>query len=211
MADNNAPETPRKRRSTSQKPNRSNSGRPEWLTTERMIIGALAGLTVVVLAVIAFNAQQQTSPGEISTEGVVAYANLSQTHVDSPVNYEVIPPVGGPHFPNWQTCGVYNRPITDEYAVHSLEHGAVWITYQPDLAEDEVTLLQSITVQTDHRLLSPYPGIDSPIIASAWGYQLKVESADDPRLMEFLEEYEQGPTTPERGATCARGVTTTAG
>ncbi|MEQ8676173.1 MAG: DUF3105 domain-containing protein [Aggregatilineales bacterium] len=211
MADNNSPETPRKRRSTSQKPTRNSSGRPEWLTTERMIIGALVVLTVVVIAVIAFNANQQNSPDVVSTEGVVAYANLSQAHVDSPVNYEVIPPVGGPHFANWQTCGVYNQPITDEYAVHSLEHGAVWITYQPDLPREDVIFLESIVAQSTHRMVSPYPGIDSPIIVSAWGYQLKLQSADDPALMDFIDEFEQGPTTPERGATCARGVTTTAG
>lgn len=210
MADNSSSnETPKRRRS-SQSPKPPKGGMPIWLTTERMIIGAVVIGVLVFVAAIVINANQKNSVGDVSLDGVVAYPGLTQAHVDTAVTYDVIPPVGGPHNPVWQTCGVYNRPLINEHAVHSLEHGAIWITYQPDLPEDEVILLQSITVQTDHRLLSPYPGIDSPIILSAWGYQLKIDSADDPRLMEFINEYEQGPTTPERGATCARGFTGTA-
>ena len=54
-----------------------------------------------------------------------------------------------------------------------------------------------------------YPGIDSPVIVTAWGYQLKLESADDGRLMQFISKYEQGPSTPELGASCSGGETRT--
>jgi hypothetical protein len=143
-------------------------------------------------------------------EGVEYFPNLDPTHVRAPVDYPQTPPVGGPHHPTWQTCGVYKAPIVNEHAVHSLEHGAVWITYQPDLPAAEVEALANITRRGTHRILSPYPGIDSPIILSAWGYQLKLERSDDPRLMEFLLQYEQGATTPELGATCSGGETRTA-
>lgn len=142
--------------------------------------------------------------------GVEFFPNLDPTHQRTPVDYPQTPPVGGPHHPTWQTCGVYAAPIVNEHAVHSLEHGAVWITYQPDLPAAEVEALASLTRRSTHRILSPYPGIDSPIILSAWGYQLKLESSDDPRLMEFLLQYEQGQTTPELGATCNGGETRTA-
>ena len=41
------------------------------------------------------------------------------------------PPVGGDHNPVWMNCDgdVYKKPIPDVNAVHSLEHGAVWVTY----------------------------------------------------------------------------------
>lgn len=140
-------------------------------------------------------------------QGVEYYPNLDPTHSREPVEYPQTPPVGGNHHPTWQTCGVYDAPIKNEHAVHSLEHGAVWITYQPDLSAEETEALAALTRRGTHRLLSPYPGIDSPIIISAWGYQLKLESSDDPRLLEFIQQYEQGATTPELGATCGGGET----
>ncbi len=54
-------------------------------------------------------------------------------HLEEPVTYTENPPVGGVHNPVWQNCGYYAAPIPNETAVHSLEHGAIWITYQPDL------------------------------------------------------------------------------
>ena len=59
-----------------------------------------------------------------------------QQHVTTAVDYTESPPVGGPHAPppDWADCTgtVYTVDIRHENAVHSLEHGAVWITYNPD-------------------------------------------------------------------------------
>jgi len=140
-------------------------------------------------------------------EGAEYFPGFSAEHRQGPVEYAETPPAGGPHNPVWQTCGVYDAPLKNEHAVHSMEHGTVWITYQPDLPADEVEVLANFTRRGTHRLLSPYPGIDSPIIISAWGYQLRLESSDDPRLLEFFQTYEQGATTPELGATCSGGET----
>jgi hypothetical protein len=109
----------------------------------------------------------------------------------------------------WQTCGLYDKPIRDENAVHSLEHGAVWITYLPNLPnlpQDEIERLRDLTESNDYVLVSPYPDLDSPVVASAWGKQLALESAEDPALERFIQVYVQGPQTPEPGAPCSGGV-----
>jgi len=90
--------------------------------------------------------------------------------------------------------------------VHSLEHGTIWITYQPDLPTEQVAKLQTLTRQSGYRLLSPYPGLPSPIVATAWGYQLKVDQTDDARLISFLQSDEQNPQSPEPTATCSGGI-----
>jgi hypothetical protein len=89
-----------------------------------------------------------------------------------------------------------------EQAVHSLEHGAVWITYQPDLAADEVANLEALASDQDYLLLSPFPGQRSPIVLTAWGVQLEVENSADERIGAFISRYRLGPTIPERGAAC---------
>ena len=59
---------------------------------------------------------------------------------------------------------------------------------------------------TPYSLLSPYPGIDSPVVLTAWGVQLSVDSATDQRVAEFVAEFANGPQTPEPGASCDGGV-----
>jgi hypothetical protein len=66
----------------------------------------------------------------------------------------------------------------------------------------QIKTLSAIALDSDHRILSPYPGLPSPIVVSSWGYQLQLDSADDPRLLQFIAEYENGPNAPEPGAAC---------
>ncbi len=165
---------------------------------------ALGGLALlgIVAAVVALSGGGTTA----SLDGVVEYPDLSRDHVQQAVSYELIPPVGGEHHARWQNCGIYGQPIQNEYAVHSLEHGAVWITYQEGLPEAEVEQLRSAARGEPFVLLSPYPDLPSKVVASAWGVQLKMDSADDPRIKAFIDKYERGPQTPEPGATCRSGV-----
>jgi hypothetical protein len=139
---------------------------------------------------------------------VQTFANLSRNHVDGPITYPQVPPVGGEHNPVWMNCGIYDKPVPNENAVHSLEHGAVWITYQPDLPQAAVEQLRGLVRGHSHVLLSPYDGLPATVVASAWGVQLRATGADDPELAKFVATYENGPQTPEPGAPCsgAKGV-----
>jgi hypothetical protein len=140
--------------------------------------------------------------------GVVkSYSNLSRDHTKEPVDYPQSPPVGGPHNPIWQNCGYYSKPVRNEYAVHSMEHGAVWITYRPNLPKDQVEKIKSLTLK-NYVLVSPYPGLPAPVVATAWGKQLRLDSANDPRLGQFVTTYRLGPQNPEPGAPCTGGVGT---
>ncbi|MDQ5852171.1 MAG: DUF3105 domain-containing protein [Chloroflexota bacterium] len=149
-------------------------------------------------------------------DGVQTFSNSTLlpdpnlNHTEGPVTYAQIPPAGGPHNPVQQNCGIYDQPVRNENAVHSLEHGAVWITYRPDLPAADVERLRSLARGHSHVLLSPYPELPAPVVASAWGVQLKVDSASDPRLALFIDRYERvgGPETPEVGATCRGGIGT---
>ncbi len=115
-------------------------------------------------------------------------------------------PVGGTHSSVWQNCGIYDQPVRNENAVHSLEHGAVWLAYRPDLPAAAVDTLRNLARGHDHVLLAPYPNLPQAVVATAWGLQLPVEDASDPRLPLFVTRYENGPQTPEPGAVCSGGT-----
>lgn len=139
--------------------------------------------------------------GEI--QGIKTFQNEGGTHQEGRIAYAQTPPAGGPHNPAWQNCGVYNRPLYDEYAVHSLEHGAVWITYRAGLPAEQVEALKKLVDGRTYALLSPHETQTAPVVLSAWNRQLEVQDASDPRIKPFLQQYEQGGEAPEVGASCS--------
>ena len=174
-----------------------------------IIVGAIVALFLAgFIALVVIDARQQAAsspPGEVQTYDVGPGGEHSQENVD----YEQSPPVGGVHNPVWQNEGFYTAPIRDENAVHTLEHGAVWIAYSPDLPTDQQDKVRELVEGQTCLLASPYPGLDSPIVASAWGKQLALDDANSPDLERFIRAYRQGPQTPEPGATCTNGTSAT--
>jgi hypothetical protein len=154
-----------------------------------------------------------------SRNGPAAQA-LAHAHVPGPVTYSVTPPVGGQHNATWMNCGIYDKPVPDERAVHNMEHGAIWITYRPSLPASEVDQLRAFAEKqtvlpsaegapSRYMDLTPYPGLPAPVVISSWGFQLKVSSPSDPRLQRFVNTFRASPTyTPEYGGACTGGVGT---
>ena len=141
----------------------------------------------------------------VAPADTLTIAVLDRNHVTTPAEYAEVPPVGGNHAPIWQNCGAYAEPVPNEQAVHSLEHGAVWITYRPDLPPDDVTVLRQLATSRSYVLASPYPELRVPLVASAWGRQLVLDSPRDPRLVQFVGAFRLGPQAPERGGPCTGG------
>jgi hypothetical protein len=146
--------------------------------------------------------------------GLKNAGGLSRNHIDGKFidypNESSTPPDGGNHNATWQTCQVYPSPIANEHAVHALEHGSVWVTYNPDtLSKDDVAALKKVVGDDPYHLMSPYPGLKSKISLQAWGEQLFVDKVSDKRIKRFLQLFTQGPQTPEKNATCTGGTTQT--
>lgn len=171
-----------------------------------IIIGAVA---VGVLG-LAFLLYLNIRP-EPPIKGVVQFPRPPRGH-DNSVQFAYadypVPPAGGVHWDTWQNCGVYNEPIETGHAVHSLEHGAVWITYAPDLPTSDVAKLQSYVEGDPYLLLSPYPDQPKKVVLTGWGVQLQLDDVNDSRIPRFIDRYRLGPYTPEPGAACDGGVGT---
>lgn len=191
--------------------------KPWGLIAAAVAVVVFAGAVIgyAVYAVNRSNADRITAADQISGVQAFDYA-AGQEHVTENVAYEENPPVGGPHDPFWADCTgtVYDVDIRHENAVHSLEHGAVWITYDPDaVSQDDVDTLAGIVQGNSGLMLSPYAGLSSsdlgtPISLESWNHRLGVDSVDDPRIQQYVDFFTYGTDAdgtslyPEVGASC---------
>ncbi|MGA1836331.1 DUF3105 domain-containing protein [Herbiconiux sp. 11R-BC] len=172
------------------------------------ISGGVAGAAVIALLAvfIVSNTTPKVDPASIAISDLKTYPGLTANHVSGTVDYTMTPPAGGDHNPVWLNCGVYSEPVPNENAVHDLEHGAVWVTYDPTLVDAAgVASLQSQLPNT-YVVLSPFSNLGAPVVASAWGNQVFLTGVDDPRLGEFVTKFWKSASSPEPGAPCTGGV-----
>ncbi|MBP2371276.1 DUF3105 domain-containing protein [Pseudonocardia parietis] len=185
-----------------------------WGTIAAIVV--IVGLAAVFIGypLIQRGQNAQWTPSEdnrdpsLAIPGIVTQEYPGGQHVlgDQQVAYTHSPPFGGAHDGVWAACNgvVYPNPVRSENLVHSLEHGAVWIAYNPDQVSGEaVSSLRERVEGQPYTVMSPYPGLDSPISLQSWGHQLKVGSADDERIEQFLRSLRVNRFThPEVGASC---------
>lgn len=182
----------------------------------KVVLWVVGGVATAALAVVAVGALvvsfSATPPAQYSAgsagddiDGVETFSHTTE-HTQQTVEYEQTPPAGGPHNPYWLNCGVYTEPQTNENAVHSLEHGAVWVTYDPEFIDgDDLASLERL-IPSSYAILSPYPDLGSPVAVSAWNAQLRVDSVKDERISDFFEEYWRSQNVPEPNAACTGAV-----
>lgn len=184
-----------------------------------LAIGAIVVVLVLVggLGYFLLSRNSQVSPWRPSDDnkdpslaipGVATTTYEGQHHVtpQQRVAYDKTPPYGGPHDGYWAACNgqVYTQAVRNENMVHGLEHGAVWIAYDPTKISGAAlnTLTTKVRGQ-NQMMISPYPGLDQPISLQSWGHQLKVADANDPRIDQFITALRGNPNTyPEVGASC---------
>jgi len=172
--------------------------------SRRRVLSLAIPAVLIVGAIVAVVVISGVGP---TIQGIVDLGAQSQGHdVGVEIEDGPLPPAGGTHSPQWQTCGIYDAPVGSENAVHSMEHGAVWITYRSDLPTADIETLREHVRGQSYLLLSPYPTQESAVVLTAWGIQLSLDSVEDERIAQFIDDYRLGPQTPEFGASCDGGV-----
>lgn len=176
-----------------------------WAATG-ILVAAVAGGSLALSAGGSKSKPKAAVPDAIP--GVQTYTGLGRQHVLTKVDYPQTPPVGGNHNPTWLNCNgdLYDQPVHNENAVHSLEHGAVWATYNGKATAEDISALADRVRRTPYSFMSPYPDEKGTITLTAWGTQLVLDNANDPRVQQFFTKYVQGPQTPEPGASCTAGT-----
>jgi hypothetical protein len=112
-------------------------------------------------------------------------------HVSDPSQLRIPdgePPTRGPHFVVPQSVGVYNQPVPDGNAIHALEHGIVWISYNPSLVDkDTVSQLEDIGKKySADTIVAPRPADTNEIDVVSWGQIMKLDSFDKQQIEDFI-------------------------
>jgi hypothetical protein len=139
-------------------------------------------------------------------DGTESVAVGAREHVAGDLQADGELPAGGAHDEIWQNCGFYGEEIRSENASRSLEHGAVWIAYDPSLPSNDVRTLRGFVRRTEKVLVSPVAGQKAPIIATACGIQLELDDPSDAGLGQFVNEFSGSSSAPEPGGRCSGGV-----
>ncbi|MER5849437.1 DUF3105 domain-containing protein [Streptomyces sp. NPDC002012] len=178
------------------------------LTASVAVIAALVAGGGYLMSAANDKEEAEVEAKSSPVQGERTWDKLAQNHVEKKVDYPMNPPVGGDHNPVWMNCDadVYTKAIPKENAVHSLEHGAVWVTYTSKAKPADIKKLGKRVEATPYSLMSPVEDQAAPLMLSAWGRQVTVTSATDARVAQFFTKYVQGPQTPEPGAACTGGV-----
>jgi len=173
-------------------------------------VAASAGVLALIIAFVVSSSVPKVDPDTIDIAGLTHFDDVTNVHVTTDVDYEadygMSPPAGGNHAQAWLNCGVYTEPQENVNATHALEHGAVWVTYNPDVVSaEELETLQDELPST-YIILSPYPDLQAPVVASAWANQVELDGVDDPRLADFIAKFWKSGEAPELGATCSGAI-----
>ncbi|MET8079332.1 DUF3105 domain-containing protein [Streptomyces sp. NPDC005303] len=175
----------------------------------------VAGLVVGGIVLVQSQSDDTAADGKgkghfvTGSDGVKTWkGTLGRNHVAKTVDYPMEPPVGGDHNQVWMNCNgnVYTKALNNMNAVHSLEHGAVWVTYTSKAEKADVDALAAKVKKTPYTLMSPDDKQKDPIMLSAWGHQRTVTGAKDPNVDKFFAKFVQGAQTPEPGAACTGGL-----
>jgi hypothetical protein len=185
------------------------------------VIGVVVLLAVGIIGYTSWAVSNSTAddPWEEQAAAIQGIVDFRTTQPDlvkaaqhqlGPVAYTITPPVAGVHNPTWMNCmgEVYDAPVAPEHAVHSLEHGAVWVAYKLGTTPEQVKTLSAKVANKPYTLMSPVEGLDANVSLQAWGYQLKVDTVDDPRIDAFIKALRINASV-EPGVACSGGTSAT--
>lgn len=201
MANTRKAKAPSQKKKSRPQPGASQkSSGPNWT----VILGSAAAAIVIVgfVWLVARDVGNPLPEGSgVAPDSVEQVAMESPLHTEEPVAYPTDPPAGGPHDPVWLRCRAYDEPVRNENAVHALEHGAVWLSYQPGVVDDATVSELERFANRAEIIVSPYPGQPAPIVLTAWGQQLQLDAYDESTVADFISAF-QNVVAPENAATC---------
>lgn len=102
------------------------------------------------------------------------------------------PPTSGDHA-EAVNKGVYQTELPDVNTIHNLEHGYIYVSYQPDLPQAEIDKMELLFFEPFSNsefsptkvIMAPRAANESPIVLSSWNRSQKFDSYDEEAMMQY--------------------------
>ncbi len=170
------------------------------MTTEHKVFIGIGLATLLIIGAGVFfisgqstNQNQDSISNQVSTKPLMGEAIpiQGQTHIqrgETHPAYNSNPPTSGWHYGDGVGgAGIHDSEVPDELLVHSLEHGAVILTYNENLPQSEIENLKQIFRQTTGKgIMVPRKNLDVPVALTSWGRLLKLQTIDEKTIKEFF-------------------------
>lgn len=171
------------------------------MTTEHKVIGGVGLLTLVILVggvwlLTSQGAKEQVKLSKPLVGEVITDQGRNHVPDGTQIQYNSNPPTSGSHYAQPQPGGIYDKSVPDGNLLHSLEHGAVILSYKTDLPKDQIESLKQAynLASVSKKIMVPRDNLDVPVALTSWGRLLKLQSIDEAKIKEFLETNEdRGP------------------
>lgn len=173
------------------------------------LMGKLVWVAVVVVVLggavlLAIDLTEPEAPPPPELEAVETFADMGTQHLapgEATPEYNSNPPTSGPHAAAPAACGVYRQPVPDVNYLHSMEHGAIVVQYDPELSQEQVVELEEIGREVGGEIIvAPRPDNPAPVALTAWTKLLLMDEVDGDVIAAFEREF--GNRSPEAAAQC---------
>ena len=183
--------------------------------TGPVVLGLVLVVALGLVAYVTVFAGSGGANADIPNRGDQSVISQVQTepssgnqHVEegSELNFSKTPPTGGTHYGSTVNAGFYEEPQPYGSLVHSLEHGAVVVYYDPaqltpEAEEDLRAYAQTYTGTWQSFIAVPNPKEDpeAAYVLTAWEKRLTMDEYDPNVVRQFTGEYlGRGPENPVR-------------
>ena len=115
--------------------------------------------------------------------------------------YKNYPPTSGSHYPSTANPGFYEQSVPEGYFVHSMEHGAAVLYYNPDLPDATKQKLKELMTQLPldqygkvRIIIVPYTNMPTPLAIAAWRRLLLLNDYNFDEIKTFYQQWvDKGP------------------
>lgn len=164
--------------------------------------------SMLVIAMVAVACGEPSEPATIGAGAVTVetYDDFGAEHFadadiqsildgSSSFAYETFPATSGPHAGTWAPCGIYAEEVPEVFSVHSMEHGAVTVHYDPALPVGDIERIRQAARELgSHVVVTPRSALTEPVVLTAWTVMARLGDVDTQAITDFWNEYsQQGP------------------